>query len=358
MNNLIKYFDRYLGRTVFFGTLIALAILFSIDSIIDLINDLEAIGKRGFTFNHALLKLVLAMPQRSYEFMPYALLLGTLIGLGQLAARSELVSMRALGFSKLRILGSVLKIGIVLLLLSMWVGEAVAPTTEGYVRSLNKTSDMKKISIRSKHGLWVRDGNRYINVQQVFPEYRMANVWVYELNKDYQLERASFAKRAYYEEGVWHLQEVQHSLISSNGVETTASDKEQWERLVSPELFDVVTVKPEYMGAVKLRKYISYLKQNDLDSKRYQLAYFNRFAVPLSGIAMLLIAVPFVFRSARMGGLGQRITIGITVAVIFYLVSRVLGNASVVYNLPPILGAFLPTILTIFIATIAIKKTA
>jgi len=192
----VKQFDRYLGRTVFVGTLLALAILFSIDSVIDLINDLESIGKRGFTVGHAMLQLLLGMPQRLYEFMPTALLLGTLIGLGNLAAKSELVALRSVGISKLRILWSVLKVGIALILLSMWIGESIAPTTEGYVRSLNKTSDMRKISIRSRHGLWVRDGSRFINIQELFPDYRMTDVWVYELDEQNKLKRASFAKKA------------------------------------------------------------------------------------------------------------------------------------------------------------------
>lgn len=356
--SLVKHFDRYLGRTVFVGTLFALVILFSIDSVIDLINDLESIGKRGFTIGHAMLQLLLGMPQRLYEFMPTALLLGTLIGLGNLAARSELVALRSVGISKLRILWSVLKVGIVLILLSMWVGESVAPTTEGYVRSLNKTSDMRKISIRSRHGLWVRDSNRYINVQQVYPDYRMTDVWVYELDEKNKLKRASFAKKAIYEDGVWKLSDIRHSLISEQGVKTVAANEEHWERLVSPDLFDVVTVKPEFMNAKKLKKYINYLNENELNSRRYQLAYYNRFAVPLSGIAMLLLAVPFVFRSLRAGGLGQRIAIGIGVAVVFHLLSRVLSNASVVYDVPPLLGSFLPTLLVIFIATIALKKMA
>lgn len=356
--SLVKHFDRYLGRTVFVGTLFALVLLFSIDSVIDLINDLESIGKRGFTVGHAMLQLLLGMPQRLYEFMPTALLLGTLIGLGNLAARSELVALRSVGISKLRILWSVLKVGIVLILLSMWVGESVAPTTEGYVRSLNKTSDMRKISIRSRHGLWVRDSNRYINVQEVYPDYRMTDVWVYELDEKNKLKRASFAKKAIYENGIWKLSKIRHSLISEQGVETVAANEEYWERLVSPDLFDVVTVKPEFMDAKKLKKYINYLDENELNSRRYQLAYYNRFAVPLSGIAMLLLAVPFVFRSLRAGGLGQRIAIGIGVAVVFHLLSRVLSNASVVYDVPPLLGSFLPTLLVIFIATIALKKMA
>lgn len=354
--NIFKYFDSYLARNVFLGTLMALFILISIDSIIDLINDLESIGRRGFTFGDAILKLLLGMPQRLYEFTPTALLLGALIGLGNLAARSELLALRALGISKLRILWSVLKIGAVLIAISVWVGESIAPVTEGYVRSLTKTSSLDQISIRSDQGLWIRDGSRYINVTQLFPDYRMTGVSVYELDEKYKLKRASHAKTAVYENDSWRLSDLRHSIISDAGVTTINSEEEKWERLVSPELFDVVTVEPESMGANKLITYIKYLDDNELDSRRYQLAFFNRFAAPLSGLAMLLIAIPFVFRTVRAGGLGQRIFLGVVIAVVFNLLSKVLSNASVVYDIPPIIGAFFPLTLVTIIALVALKK--
>ncbi len=367
---LFKHFDRYLGRTVFVGTFFALLILFSIDSLIDFINDIESVDDRGFTLKHVLLRLFFGMPQRLYEFMPYALLLGALIGVGQLASKSELVALRSSGISKLRIMWSVLKVGIILIAISVWVGEMVVPTAQGYVNSLSKSqvrqagidgdqvTDARKISLRSKYGVWVRDGNRYINAQEIYPDYRMRDIWVYQLDEKYKLKRATFIKQAVYENDVWELSDIRHSLISESGVETVAAEQEHWQRLVSPNLFDVITVKPEFMGARTLKKYINYLDDNELDSQRYQLAYYNRFAVPLSGIAMLLLALPFVFRSARAGGLGQRIALGIAIAIIFYLLSKVLSNTSVVYDLPPILGAFLPTIIVILGASIALKKMA
>jgi len=78
---MFKHFDRYIGRTVFIGTLFALFVLFAIDSIVDFINDVENIDDRGFTLGHALLRLLFEMPQRLYEFMPTALLLGALVSL-------------------------------------------------------------------------------------------------------------------------------------------------------------------------------------------------------------------------------------------------------------------------------------
>ncbi len=354
----IKSFDWYLARIVLGSTLLAFAALFSIDSTIDLINDLELLDKRGFTVQHVILKLFLGMPQRLYDLMPTSLLLGTLLGLGNMAARSELEAFRSVGISKLRILWSVLAVGVVLVVISMAVGESVAPTTEGYVRNLHKTSDMHKIAIRSRHGLWVREGNRFINVKQIFTDSRIAGVWVYEMDEHYRLKWASFAKSASYENGTWKLSQVRRSRVSEEGVQTSEAEEEYWEELVTPELFNVVSVKPEQMAARKLRTYIDYLEANGLNTQRYKLAYFNRFAVPLSGLAMLLLAIPFVFRPVRTGGFGQRMILGIGIAVAFNILSRMLGNASVVYGLSPLVGAFSPVLLVSALAFVAYRKLA
>ena len=275
---LVRQYDGYLARTVLVSTLLAFGVLFAVDSTIDLINDLESIGKRGFGVRHVLLMLLLGMPQRLYDLMPASLLLGTLLGLGHLAARNELEALRSVGVGRLRILGSVLAVGTVLVAFSMLVGETIAPTTEGYVRSLNKTSDLHKISIRSRHGLWTRDGPRFINVKQIFTDYRMTDVWVYEMDAEQRLKRVSFAKTAVYEGDAWRLSQVRHSLITEHGVQVSASEEESWAQLITPELFNVVTVKPEHMAAAKLGTYVDYLEQNGLNSQRYQLAFYNRFA--------------------------------------------------------------------------------
>ena len=73
---------------------------------------------------------------------------------------------------------------------------------------------------------------------------------------------------------------------------------------------------------------------------------------------MLLLAIPFLFRSGRAGGLGQRIALGIVIAVVFGLVCKVLSNSSVVYNIPPLVGAFLPTVIVFVIATVALRRMA
>ena len=71
---------------------------------------------------------------------------------------------------------------------------------------------------------------------------------------------------------------------------------------------------------------------------------------------MLLLAVPFVFRPVRSGGQGQRMALGIGIAVAYNLLSRMLGNASVVYGVPALLGAFFPVLLVLVITYVVYRR--
>lgn len=75
------------------------------------------------------------MPKDIQIFFPMAALLGALLGLGMLAQRSELVVMQASGFTRLQVALAVMKTAIPLVLLTMAIGEWVAPQGEQMARN-------------------------------------------------------------------------------------------------------------------------------------------------------------------------------------------------------------------------------
>ena len=123
----MRLLDRYIGVHILSGTALALAVLLSVFSFIDFIDDLDSVGKGTYTATSALLNSVLTMPGRAFALFPPAALIGTLLGLGSLAASRELVVMRSAGISVHRITGSVMKSGLILVVLSVIIGELVAP---------------------------------------------------------------------------------------------------------------------------------------------------------------------------------------------------------------------------------------
>ena len=66
----------------------ALVALFAFIAFVD---DLDNIGKGNYTTRGAIEYMLLTMPSLAFNLFPLAALIGALMGLGQLAATSELV---------------------------------------------------------------------------------------------------------------------------------------------------------------------------------------------------------------------------------------------------------------------------
>src|SRR3546814_11041913 len=73
---------------------------------------------------------------------------------------------------------------------------------------------------------------------------------------------------------------------------------------------------------------IGYLERNGLDASSYRLSLWRKLIAPLTVVAMMLLAVPFVLGSQRGGGDGQRLLVGILVGLVFYVINEEIGRAS------------------------------
>jgi lipopolysaccharide export system permease protein len=57
---------------------------------------------------------------------------------------------------------------------------------------------------------------------------------------------------------------------------------------------------------------------------------------------MVLLGLPFVFGPLRTGGNGIRLVVGVLIGVLYYLSNGALADASAVYDVPPVVTAWIP----------------
>ena len=127
--------DRYIGKTIFNTIMMTLFMLVSLSGIIKFVDQLKKSGQGSYDALGAGLYTILSVPKDIQIFFPMAALLGALLGLGMLAQRSELVVMQASGFTRLQVALAVMKTAIPLVLLTMAIGEWVAPQGEQMARN-------------------------------------------------------------------------------------------------------------------------------------------------------------------------------------------------------------------------------
>src|SRR5215207_9167300 len=172
--------DRYIGTQVFFailvvlGVIVGLALLFAF---IDELGDVDA----AYNLAEAGYYVLLTTPRRIYEMLPMAALIGCLIGLGSLASSSELTVMRAAGVSLGRIVWAVMKPMLALLLVSILIGEYLAPYSENLAQAGRAMAQGGGEAQSAKRGLWHRQGEEFVHINAVQPNGVLFGVTRYRL---------------------------------------------------------------------------------------------------------------------------------------------------------------------------------
>ena len=341
----MKILDRHIGFHVIRDSLLALFTLLAIFSLVEFLDDLSDVGKGSYTTASAIEYMLLTTPNRIFILFPVAGVIGTLVGLGALAAHRELVVIRASGVSSLRIAAAAMKAAAMLVLASVLVGEVLSPYTEQLAQRLRTTALSDNAALETGSGFWVRDGATFINVGQVLPDNQMKELYIYEFDDQHRLRVATFADRGIYEEGKWTLEGIRQSVIGMDGVIARKIVEADWQSAFKPELAEIVSVRLASLSIPGLMRYIEYLGSNGLETAPYELALWRKFVHPFSTAVMIFIALPLVLGRLGAVGIGQRIFAGIVIAVSFLLVEQLAGHTGLTFGLNPIVAACVPTLL-------------
>jgi lipopolysaccharide export system permease protein len=354
----MRILDFYIGRVITSTTFITLAVFVSVSGIIKFVEQMRAIGRGSYDLSHAALYVLHFVPRDVEVFFPMSALIGGLIGIGMLASNSELVVMQAAGLSKLDIIKSVMKTAVLLILVSMAVGEWLAPSGEAKAREIRVQATSGGSLISSKNGVWAKDGDFFVNIGEVQDQGKLKKVQIYRFNEKLKLDSWLSAKSAIYSGDSWLLKDVVNTKVTPSKVITEQLDEQVWQSSLTPKKLGVVTVTPESLSLRGLIDYLDYLEANEQDTSRYQLAFWRKIMQPFTVAVMLLVALSFIFGPLRSVSMGARIMMGVFTGLLFFVSNEVLGSLSLVYQLSPFLGATLPSILFVSVALFLIKKKA
>jgi lipopolysaccharide export system permease protein len=349
--------DRYIGRTIFNTIMMTLFMLVSLSGIIKFVDQLRKVGQGSYSALDAGLYTLLSVPKDIEVFFPMAALLGALLGLGALATRSELVVMQASGFTRMQVATSVMKTAIPLVLLTMAIGEWVSPAGEQMARNYRAQQMFGGSLVSTQNGIWAKDGHDFIFIEHVVGDNQINGVNIYHFDGNNKLLSVRYATSAEYENGGWQLSQVDESVLDSptkiSGSQTLSGE---WKTNLTPDKLGVVALDPDSLSISGLYNYVKYLKQSGQEAKRYQLNMWRKIFAPLSVAVMMLMALSFIFGPLRSVPMGVRVVTGICFGFLFYVLDQIFGPLSLVYNIPPLLGAVLPSALFLVISVYLLMK--
>ncbi|UPQ81785.1 LPS export ABC transporter permease LptG [Pseudomonas knackmussii] len=337
----MRKLDRYIGSHVLLAILTVLGIIVGLALLFAFIDELGDV-KGSYGSLNAAVYVLLTTPSRVYEMLPMAALIGCLIGLGTLASSSELTIMRAAGVSLGRIVLAVMKPMLLLMLVGVLIGEYVAPWSENIAQASRSSAQGAGEAQSSKRGLWHRQGDEFVHINAVQPSGLLLGVTRYRFDDQRQLLSASFARRARYVEDEWLLTDVTTTHFRGEHTEVTKTAEERWDVQLTPQLVGTVIMEPDALSVTGLWRYIHYLGDQSLNNGRYWLAFWTKVLQPAVTVALVLLAISFIFGPLRSVTLGQRIFTGVIVGFVFRILQDLLGPASQVFGFSPLLAVAVP----------------
>lgn len=340
----MKTAHAYLRREILAATLLVLMAFLCLFTFFDFLSELEELGKGGYQLKHAIIFVALSIPSRAYEVMPIAVLIGTLYALTQFARNSELTVLRASGVSSLRLLGSMVQIGMIFVILTFVLGEYIAPPMERVAQKWRLRSTNAAVPQSLRTGMWVRDGRLFVNVLRVLPDATLERVKILEFNDQHQLLSENLAARGTYsaDQG-WLLTDVQQTRFVGERVIPAQLPQLRWSSELTPEMLSVVMVTPERMSITNLYQYTRHLEANGQRTTRYEIAFWKKVVYPLAALVMMGLALPFSLGNQRSVNVGTRIMVGVMLGIVFYLLNGLFSNLGVINNWPPFLSATAPS---------------
>ena len=352
----MRLLARYLAGQVLAASGFVLLALLLLFAFFDVIEELGSLGRNSYGLAQAAVVVLLSVPGHLYEILPVAALIGTLFALSRLVGNSEYAVMRVSGLSNWRVAGYFSVIGVLLSLLVLVLGEYVAPWSEQAAQRYKLLATHSVVAQQFRSGLWVKDGNRFINVREVMPDNTLRGVEIYGFEADGRLGWIRAADQARWRSNqIWDLQQVVETRFSADGVRSSRSARQDWQSVLTPDILSVLLIAPEKMSARTLWRYVEHLKNNGQKATRYELALWSKFISPFVIPIMMLIVMPFAIQGPRAAGASSKIFLGILAGLGFHLLSRLFGHLGLLNDWPPVVVAILPLLIFLAIALAGIR---
>lgn len=361
-----KIHDLYVGRVVLGSVLLTWSVLVGLDALLAVVTELGDVGTNDYGYGAALAYVAYTVPRRLHMMFPTAAVIGSLLGLGQLATSSELTALRAVGLSRPRLSAAVAGTLIALTAVMMLTGETIGPWGEHRADSLKASAKSKDLIVAQYSGLWAREGDTFLNAQTGQerndgndPRLELRDVRLYEFAKDGRLESIAHAGTAEHRPSGWLLRNVKRSYFEAKTVTQTEVMEERWDSQLDAAALAASAENmgsARYMPVMDLRSGIQYRKRNGLDASDLENHYWGRLFYPVNVLALCLAAIPFAFGTLRSGGLGKRLFIGIVFALGFWLLQTQFVSLAGVYKFDFRIAYLVPPALMLAISTYLFRR--
>jgi len=358
----IKRLDSYIIRK-FIGTYIySIALIISISIVFDVNENLAK-----FTTNHAPLRAIVMdyyvnfVPYFANLFSPLFVFIAVIFFTSKLAGNSEIIAMLACGMSFKRLLRPYLISAAIIAVLNFYLGSYIIPKgniVRHNFESLYKNN--KKVTSASNVQLQVAPGviafmSQYDDVTRTGYGFTLDK---FENKKLVSTLSANVIQYDTISDSHYQWKVRNYKIRTLTGMREKITSGQELDTLIQMEPMDLVFSKgqQETLTSPELRRYIS--KQQERGSQnvvQYEVEYHKRIASSFASFILTIIGASLSSRK-RKGGMGLYLGIGLALSFTYILLQTISTTFATQAGTPPMLAAWIPNLLFIFVAYFCYRK--
>ena len=165
------------------------------------------------------------------------------------------------------------------------------------------------------------------------------------------MTRSLFAKHGVFhgagsDETYWQLEDVIVTDFFDNKTEASNIASLRWDSGLAPELLSTeILVQPDKMSIGELNSKIDYMRDQGLNSGKFELGFWKKVLQPLATVGLVFVAISFIFGPLRESTMGMRVVMGLVIGILFKFVQDLLSPASMVFGFSPVIAILVPILI-------------
>jgi lipopolysaccharide export system permease protein len=243
----------------------------------------------------------------------------------------------------------VLKTGLLVMLAVIGVQEFVAPKLNqlAFERRTQAISGVES----TRRGFWSRNGQRVVHVRRLLHGRIPSEIEIYQFDNNGGLRFVAWAKEAIIQNSDrWVLHDVRQQIITKNETFTERFAQLPWDSPFSPEEITKIMLPVEMLSPSELYGYVQYLKRAGLAADRPELTLWQSISMPLSALAMVILAIPYVLGPIRQVSAGKRMLHGGLIGASFHAGRQLIIQLGSLVHLPAALITLSPVVVILGVA--------
>ena len=301
----------------------------------------------------------LRIPQLIARFLPYSVLLATIITLVTLNQNSEVIAMKAAGLSAHQVLAPLLMTAAAVALISFAFNDRVVTRATGTLKAWESAEyGAAPRSAETRSNIYLTDGHNIMTATTLNGKGTatvMEDVTWYERAQGGMLRQQIKASRAVYANPGWRLVDpVRFDVAAAITVEMPEVTVGEG---LSPEQIELEAVDPDSTGFFDLSKAINDYEAVGKRTSELRAKWWHKISGPLSAFLMPLLGAVAAFGLARSGQLFVRAIIGMALGFAYFVVDNAalaMGNFG---GYPPFLAAWAPFLLFFLVGEAVLIRT-